>query len=276
MDDDDAPLAGLTVGVTAERRAEQQIRLLERRGADVRWAPVLRSIDLSEDHHLRSVTAQLVAQPPEVLVLLTGQGTTWWLEAADAAGSGNELRRALRGVTVLARGPKAAGAAKRAGLEVSWQAGDEVVSEVLDHLRVHGSGRSVAVQLDGADDADVLASVEAVTGRRATGVPVYRWDLPVDREPALDLVRAIVDGRIDAVTFTASPAVRHLAQLAGSIGQLDALDRAMAGPVRPVCVGPVCSTAARQRGWRGIVEPERFRLVPMIDALVEAVTASRH
>ena len=271
---DDAPLAGLTVAVTAERRAEQQVRLLERRGATVRWAPVLRSVDLSENAELRAVTDQLVVEPPDVLVLLTGQGTSWWLEAADEIGTGEALRRALAGTTVLARGPKAAGAARRAGLDVAWQARNEVVSEVLERLSLDAAGQSVAVQLDGADDSEVLAQVEALSGRPATAVPVYRWDLPADRRPALELVRDIVDGRVDAVTFTASPAVRYLAQLANSIGQLEALDRAMSGRVRAVCVGPVCSAAARQRGWSGIVEPERFRLVPMIDALVDAIGAT--
>ena len=38
-------LAGWTVGITAERRANQQIRYLASRGADTVWAPVLKTID---------------------------------------------------------------------------------------------------------------------------------------------------------------------------------------------------------------------------------------
>lgn len=272
---DDRPLAGTTIGVTADRRADQQIGLLERRGATVRWGPVLQSVDLSRDQRLLAVTRSLIDQPPDVLVLLTGQGTSWWLDAADAAGVGPELRRGLQATTVLARGPKAAGAAKRGGLQVAWQAEAEVVSAVLAHLAPIAPGRLVAVQLDGADDAATLAEVGDLAGRPAVAVPVYRWELPHDRAPAHQLIDGIVAGELDAVTFTASPAVRHLAELAGELGVAQQLDAAFAGPVRAVCVGPVCSGTARERGWRHIIEPDRYRLVPMIDALAAAAADGR-
>jgi uroporphyrinogen-III synthase len=265
------PLDGLTVGVTADRRADQQIGLLERRGAHVWWGPVLQSVDLSRDGRLRDVTRSLIEHPPDVLVLLTGQGTSWWFDAADAAGLGVGLRSALRATTVLARGPKAASAAKRAGLAVAWQAEREVVAEVIDHLAPLAPGRDVAVQLDGADDAGTVAAIAELAGRPCLPVPVYRWELPSDPAPAHRLIAGIVAGEVDAVTFTASPAVRHLAELAAGIGALDDLDRAFRERVRPVCVGPVCSATARERGWRHVIEPDRYRLVPMVDALVEAV-----
>lgn len=266
------PLAGLTVAVTAERRADQQIGLLERRGATVRWAPVLRSIDVSEDEGLRQLSVRLVDEPPEVLVLQTGQGTTWWLDAADAHGLGEPLRHALRHTTVLVRGPKAASAARRNGLPVTWQAPNEVVSEVVEHLARLGVTGTVAVQLDGSDDRETLEAVEALTGRPCLPIVVYRWELPADRAPALALVGAVIAGEVDAVTFTASPAIRHLAELADSVGLLEPLDAAFAGRVLPVCVGPVCAATARARGWQRVVEPSRPRLVPMVDALVDAVS----
>jgi uroporphyrinogen-III synthase len=273
--DPDQPLSGITVGVTADRRAGQQIDLLRRRGAQVRWGPVLQSVDLTRHGPLLEVTASLVERPPDVLVLLTGQGTSWWLDAADGAGLGADLRRALGSTAILARGPKAASAARRAGLVVAWQAEREVVADVLDHLASVAPGRTVAVQLDGASDADTLDAVAALAGRAAVPVPVYRWELPADRAPAHRLVRAVVAGQVDAVTFTASPAVRHLAELAAELGLAAELDEAMAGRVRPVSVGPVCSATARDRGWRRIIEPERHRLVPMVDALVRAVLDGR-
>lgn len=269
--DEQGPLAGMTVGVTAERRADQQIGLLERRGARVQWGPVLRSIDLSEDPVLRQMTRALIDEPPEVLVLQTGQGTSWWLDAADAQGLGDPLRAALRKTTVLVRGPKAASAARRSGLQVAWQAPTEVVSEVVEHLAQRNIAGPIAVQLDGSDDRETLEAIEDLTGRPCIPVAVYRWELPIDRTPALALIDAIVTGGVDAVTFTASPAVRHLALLADLAGVLAPLDAAFSGPVRPVCVGPVCAASARERGWQQVIEPDRARLVPMIDALVDAV-----
>ena len=41
----------------------------------------------------------------------------------------------------------------------------------------------------------------------------------------------------------------------------------------PVSVGPVCSESMRSLGMTGLVEPERARLVPMLDALAEVASA---
>jgi uroporphyrinogen-III synthase len=46
------PLAGWRVGVTADRRADQQIEALRRRGADVVHGCTMRTLDLSDDARL--------------------------------------------------------------------------------------------------------------------------------------------------------------------------------------------------------------------------------
>ncbi len=266
--DHQSPLHGVVVGVTAERRADVQVGLLEQRGAQVVRGPVLRTVDLSEDPALLGATRATIADPPDVLVVQTGQGLTWWFEAADAAGMGVDLRRALRSTRVLTRGAKATSAARRLALDVDWQAPGEVIDQVIGHVAGLDGVARLVVQLDGADDADVLAALASAIGDGAVvAVPVYRWTLPTNPGPALDLVRRVVGGSVDAVTFTASPAVDNLARLAATIGLADALDGAFAGPARAVCVGPVCSATARRRGWRDVIEPERPRLVAMVDAL---------
>ncbi|MBI3689219.1 MAG: uroporphyrinogen-III synthase, partial [Mycolicibacterium aromaticivorans] len=58
------PLAGFTVGVTAARRAEEFITLLERRGAAVVHAPTIRIVPLVDDVELHRVTEHLIAEPP--------------------------------------------------------------------------------------------------------------------------------------------------------------------------------------------------------------------
>jgi hypothetical protein len=53
------PLDGFTVGVTAARRADELGALLRRRGAEVRHAPALRIVPLSDDQRLLAATRQL-------------------------------------------------------------------------------------------------------------------------------------------------------------------------------------------------------------------------
>jgi uroporphyrinogen-III synthase len=105
-------------------------------------------------------------------------------------------------------------------------------------------------------------------------VPIYRWALPVDVGPAEVLVDAVCDGGLDAVTFTTRQAAVHLVGIAEARGRRDDLLAALDGiRVVPVSVGPVCSEAMRSLGMTGLVEPERPRLVAMLDALADLAVA---
>src|SRR5437899_8012232 len=64
------PLAGWTVAVTAERRAAEQVGLLQGRGATVLLAPTVRAERLRDDR-LRDVTSTLVGDPPDLWVAST-------------------------------------------------------------------------------------------------------------------------------------------------------------------------------------------------------------
>ena len=111
----------LVVGVTADRRWEEQASLLRRRGLEVRHGPTMRTIDLAGDERLRDVTSSLVATPPDWLVATTGMGMRQWFEAADGWGLRDHLLAALGSATttIIARGAKSTSAVRQAGLEVA-------------------------------------------------------------------------------------------------------------------------------------------------------------
>lgn len=269
-------LAGWTVGVTADRRAEEQAELLGRRGAKVVHGSCIRTLPLELDDSLRRATEALIADPPDVVVLTTGVGTRAWLAAAESLGRDSALLPVLGRATVLTRGPKAAGAAVTAGLEVAWRAESERSAAIIDHLVAGGRlrGCRVAVQRDGAPVA-FLADALAAHGADVVDVVVYRWVPPVDPEPARRLIDGVVDGRLDAVTFTSTPAVDGFLALAEEAGGRDDVVAALNGPVRPVCVGPVCAENAERAGILGPVQPNRARLGAMVQALAADAGAAR-
>ncbi|GIS99069.1 MAG: hypothetical protein CM1200mP26_07820 [Acidimicrobiales bacterium] len=175
-----------------------------------------------------------------------------WLEAMDATGIGADLRRALAGSEVLARGPKAVSAARRAGLTVTWSAPDELFAQIVDHLYQTGGRDRVALQLDGTDEEELTAPLIGCCAEVVV-VPVYRWAHPVDSGPAEALVNAVCNGGVDAVTFTTRQAAVHLVEVAGSMGREDEMVAALDGTrVVPVSVGPVCSAAMRSLGMTGL------------------------
>ncbi|MGW2477247.1 uroporphyrinogen-III synthase [Streptomyces sp. NPDC001665] len=266
------PLAGFTVGVTAARRAEELGTLLRRRGATVVHAPALRIVPLADDGELLAATRQLVAEKPDVVVATTAIGFRGWIEAADGWGIGDRLLETLRGVELLARGPKVKGAVRAAGLTEAWSPASESMAEVLERLLEEGvRGRRVALQLHGEP---LPGFVEALreAGAEVVGVPVYRWMPPEDIAPLDRLLDLTAARALDALTFTSAPAAASLLGRAEERGLLTEVVTALRGDIVPACVGPVTAVPLQARGI-DTVQPERFRLGPLVQLICRELPA---
>ncbi|MFG1671927.1 uroporphyrinogen-III synthase [Streptomyces sp. Y7] len=262
------PLAGFTVGVTAARRADELGALLQRRGAVVVHAPALRIVPLADDSELLAATKEIIQRTPDVVVATTAIGFRGWIEAADGWGLGEDLLERLRGVELLARGPKVKGAVRAAGLTEEWSPSSESMAEVLDRLLEEGvEGRRIAIQLHGEPLPGFVESLRA-GGAEVLGVPVYRWLPPEDIGPVDRLLDAAVSRGLDAVTFTSAPAAASLLSRAEERGLLPELLAAFAHDVVPACVGPVTALPLQALGV-DTVQPERFRLGPLVQLLCQ-------
>jgi uroporphyrinogen-III synthase len=269
------PLRGYTVAVTAARRAEELGALLDRRGARVVHAPAIRIVPLTDDAELVAATEEVLASPVDLVVATTGVGFRGWVEAAEAWDL--PLREHLQTARVLARGPKARGAIRGAGLVDAWSPESESSAEVLEHLLSGAEGplpgRRIAVQLHGDPLPELVAGLVRA-GAEVVKVPVYRWVLPEDTTPLRRLVTAVAARGVDAVTFTSAPAAASLLQVAGEEGVRAAVLTAFADAVLPLAVGPVTAAPLEAAGIR-TVQPERARLGALARSVVSELPA-RH
>jgi uroporphyrinogen-III synthase len=262
------PLSGYTVAVTAARRREELGALLERRGARVVYAPAIRIVPLADDAELVAATRRVLARPVDLVVATTGVGFRGWLEAAGAWDL--PLVDHLRSARVLARGPKARGAIRGAGLVDAWSPASESSAEVLEHLLSGAEGplqgRRIAVQLHGDPLPDLVAGLEA-EGAEVETVPVYRWVLPADPAPLHRLVATVAARGLDAVTFTSAPAAASLLSVAEELGRREQVVAALQGPVLAIAVGPVTAGPLTAAGIPTF-QPDRARLGPLAREVV--------
>ncbi|MCB0976638.1 MAG: uroporphyrinogen-III synthase [Acidimicrobiales bacterium] len=261
-------LLGLTVAVTADRRADEQLALLGRLGAGTFHAPMIRTVPLAAADTVIPVTRKVLAEPPDVVVLTTGVGVRTWIDAAEAVGLADRLVDAMnRAEHVVTRGPKAMAAALTCGVEVSWDAPGALSAEIVDYLADRVSGKRVVVQRDGSAKAD-LADTLGELGAQVVDVPVYRWGTPPDGEPADRLIEALVAGTIDAVTFTSPPAVVNLASIASERGVLEQVCSALSDESLTVAaLGEATCAALAELGVDADVVPSRPRLGALVRAL---------
>jgi len=232
---------------------------------------LIRTTDEASPEDIASVTDQLITNPPEVFIAQTGQGVSWWMEQLSSSVK-EEFITSLSTSVIWSRGAKSTSRCRSFGLEVSWQAVSETAREIADRCRSVAPGTRIAVQLVGTT-RDLIVEALEQAGAEVVEMCVYRYQIPDDTQPAQRLLDATLAGEIDAITFTASPAIAHLREIARTCSLLTPLDHAMRTTCRPVVVGPVCATTAHDAGWCGVVEPDVARLIPMLDALTNALMA---
>jgi uroporphyrinogen-III synthase len=268
---DPTSLAGYAVGITADRRWEEQAELLARRGATVLHGPTIKTLPLGSAEDLRRATEQVILEPPDIVVANTGIGMRAWLSAAESWGLGEALHGALDSSRIFARGPKASAAAHQAGLEVTARAASELMSELIELIIASNiSGKRVAFQCHGDDSPLAIAALKAA-GAKVIEIPIYRWILPESSTAAEILIQAIASHSVHAVTFTSAPAVRNLMLIATEMGLEHQIRSALSSSVLAVMVGPVCAAAAKEEGISNCIVPDKYRLGPMIRALSDAL-----
>ncbi|PRY11812.1 uroporphyrinogen-III synthase [Kineococcus rhizosphaerae] len=265
-------LLGVTIGITSDRRSGDMIATFERKGARVVHAPTMRIVPLTEDDQLLAETRDVIADPPDVVLVTTGIGLRGWVEAADAAGLAADLLATLGRAQVVARGPKATGVIRANGLRETWSAASEQTAEAVERLVAEGvAGRSIVVQLHGAADEHQLAPLLAA-GARVRGVSVYRWLPPADPGAVDRLVDLVASRSLDAVTFTSAPGAVALLEKARTLGRRDDLVAAFGDGVVACAVGDVTAEPLRAEGVEPLI-PDRWRLGALLRTLTAHLAA---
>lgn len=276
---DSAPLTGYRIAVTSANRAEELCALLRRNGAEVCRAAAIDMIALPDDDELRRNTAALIARPPDIVVAHTGIGFRGWMAAADGWGVAGQLTAALAQARIVARGPKATGALRAAGLPEEWSAKSESSREVLKYLlESELPGKRIAVQLHGAAEGwdphpGFLGELRAA-GAEVTPIQVYRWKpTPVGGEFD-QLLTAIAKRRFDAVSFTSAPAAAALLERGRELAIEDQLLAALRTDVHAMCVGRVTAQPLTTAGVPTSA-PDRMRLGALARHIAEELPMRR-
>lgn len=254
--------------MTADRRATELAAALARHGAAVRHAPALSMVAHVDDADLLARTADLLADPPDLVVITTGIGLRGWIEAARAAGVAEALLGLLSRSHLIARGPKARGALQANGLQADWVVESETSAEIVDVLLSNGvQGRSVAVQHHGAGD-DGLHRALTAGGARVRDLVVYKWGPPPDPDRVRASARWAATGEIDAAVFTSAlAATAWLAAVDAEALAADLQGRLTEGEVVLACVGPVTAAPFVARGLPTL-QPERYRMGALVRAVI--------
>ena len=257
---DDRPLFGRRIVVTRSReQAGELIEMLEERGAEAIAAPTIRIAPPEDAGPLARAAAQ--ASRFDWIIFASANAVDNFMSALLAAGD----VRDLKGVKLCTVGPSTASRLQRYGIRVDVMPAEYRAESVLETLLGTGSLKGARVLLPRADiGRDLLSDALTEVGAEVTDVVAYRTTLAQgERADDRDIYRMLLDGQIDAVTFTSASTVRNFAQIHGAEQAADLLRGTVVASI-----GPVTAEAGVQLGIPTTVMPERFTIPDLVDALV--------
>lgn len=115
---------------------------------------------------------------------------------------------------------------------------------------------------------DVLPEGLKDKGANVFLVEAYKSDLPQDRSKVNEMVQAIINREVDAVTFTSTLTASNLFELVDGKDKERLLEPLLSGEVMVAAIGPVTAIALEKYGIPTIT-PEEYTVKAMLDKLME-------
>ena len=258
---DDRPLFGRRIIVTRSReQAGELIEMLEDRGAEAIAAPTIRIAAPDDAAPLDAAVG--VVNRFDWIVFTSANSVDSFMARVLAQGD----VRDLKGVRIATVGPSTASRLNRYGIRVDLTPGEYRADGLTEALEAITPVRGSKVLLPRADiGREVIADDLRRAGAEVTDVVAYRTTLAQgERDGDRDVYRMLLDGEIDAITFTSASTVRNFAQIHGEEQAADLLR-----DVVVACIGPVTAEAAHQLGIPATLIPERYTIPDLVDTLVE-------
>jgi uroporphyrinogen-III synthase len=269
-------LSGKRIMVPETRELDVFAAMLERHGATTLRCPLVSIHDVADSAPVTAWLERFVeTDPPDDLVLMTGEGLSRLIGFARRAGMEEKFVARLGGVRKITRGPKPARRLHAIGLKPDIAAAEPTTAGVIAALRGEDlAGRRVAVQLYPDSPDRTLVEFLAAAGAKVDPVLCYVYGSQSEDARVVDMIDEMAAGRVDLVAFTSSPQVRRLADVARDHGR-DAALRSGLARVTIAAVGPVVTRAIEAAGGRVSIAPsESFHLKPMVTAILAAIAAA--
>lgn len=267
-------LSGYRILILETREEAQFSRLLRDQGADVIQCPMFTIEDTPDQDTVGAWIRDAIDEPPDDLVLMTGEGVRRLVAAAKRIGVENEFIAALARPHKYARGPKPVNALRQIGLLAETVVEPPTTDGIIATLsRIDLKGHRVGLQLYPEKDHGPLLAAVREAGAIPVPVAPYVYDTKAAQSNIAAAIGEIAAGRVDAIALTSSGQVRRLVEAARAEGAEEQLRRGLAQT--PVAsIGPVVSSELKAHGLQTDISPagDAFFMKPLIQAIIARLT----
>ena len=256
-----------TIAILENRAGEQLADLVRKYGGTPFSAPALAEIPEIDPLLIAQMVKDWQANQPDFFIFQTGVGVKALFSTTDSLGISEQFLQILNAAVVAVRGTKPSAVLKSRNVRIDLPASDPyTTAEVLASLAPFDiAGKLVVVQRYGDTNWDLQRALQA-KGARVAEITTYRWSLPENIKPMLDMMDALAENSIDMVCFTSASQVHNLFAVAQQLGRNEAL-QADLNRSMVASIGPVCTVALHKFGLKVDVEASPPKLGPFITAI---------
>jgi len=259
---DERPLFSRRIVVTrSQEQARELVESLENLGAQAIQAPTFRLAPPDDPEALDRAAASV--DQYQWLVFESANAVARFLSALTR---GPRDLRALGQLAVCAIGTSTADRLAASGIKADVVVAELGAETIGQAMAAHGPLAGERVLIVRPDHVhDVVAEDLTRRGAAVTDLVAYRTAAADSDSPAAQqLYGLLLDGAIDAVTFTNPTAVRRFASLIGEEQAADLLNTTVV-----VAIGPVTAAAAAAIGVREPLIADPYTVDGLVAALVE-------
>ncbi len=263
----------LNIALPESRQLDVLANLFEKRGANVFRCPLVSIHDSPKVDLVEQWLRQFIDSPPDMLLILTGEGIKRLTGFAERAGIENDWKLALAKVYKLARGPKPNRILKTLDLqadELALQPTTDGMIQSLDAIDLNE--KRLAVQLYGEDPNNKLQDYLKHRKVDYNIVAPYVYASDVETDQVVELIERLSQGQVDIICFTSKAQYQRLEGVANKLDMSHSLENGLK-QAKIVAVGPVVADQLEQAGFTIAVMPEeKYFMKPMVTA-IEALLA---
>jgi uroporphyrinogen-III synthase len=246
------------------RRAKEMGELIRINGGEPFLAPALVEVPLEHNQEAFTFADRLYSGSFDMMIFLTGVGARLLQrilatrEPETRFPGESRFLDALRGLTVVARGPKPVAVLREWQVPVqvtvpepnTWR---DLLTAIADRPE-----KSVAVQEYGRSNSELLGGL-AAQGRTALRVPVYQWTLPPDTAPLGQALQDLLAGQFQAAIFTTGVQIEHFLAFAAEQGKAAEAVAALK-QIFIASIGPTCTESLQASGLAPALEPSHPKM----------------
>jgi uroporphyrinogen-III synthase len=286
-------LEGLTVAITASRRALELAHLINTFGGTPYISPTV-GIETSMNASKEAVDFinKLVKEKLDYVVFMTGPGVYSLMSAAKKLQLEGDLIEALKQVIVVARSLKPKIALAHYGIKTDIVPEENTAEGIVKQLkRSSMQGKKIGVLWHGSY-FPILKNEMSTAGAEVFEFSIYSYSLDLkesgakileemgfkyvypDQAKVIKLIEAINNGLIHVITFTSPPSARDLFKIAEDHKIKEPLLVSLNNNVIVVAIGPSTKKALEENKVQVDVMPQIYKMGPMVKELVNYLSQS--